>query len=357
MRIAVGISGGVDSSVAAMLLQQQGHEVIGVCMALWDGEAVPSTGRHACYGPDEKEDIDDARRVCEQLNIPLHVFDCAAEYQAVVLEYFRQEYAAGRTPNPCVKCNQMMKFDFLPRQLYRAGLEYDAFATGHYAAISRDEVSGRYLLRRARDLRKDQTYFIYRLSQKQLSRCLFPLSELTKEEVRRLAVENHLPTADKAESQDFYCGDYHDLLQDIAAAPGQIVDTSGKVLGQHDGIRRFTPGQRKGLNISSAEPLYVVRIDAATNTVVVGHREETFSPAFLVDDLNWIAFDSPPETLQVAVKIRSASTETPARVITLPDGGVRVEPEAPLAAVAPGQSAVFYDGSLVLGGGVISGPA
>ena len=355
MRIAVGMSGGVDSSVAAALLKQQGHEVIGVCMALWDGEYAEGTGKHSCYGPEEKDDIDDARHVCDFLNIPFHVFDCAAEYKAIVLDYFRQEYAAGRTPNPCVKCNQTMKFGFLPQQLHRAGLQYDSFATGHYAGVTFDAQRQRYLLLRGKDRRKDQTYFIYRLSQEQLSRCRFPLTDYTKEEVRQLAAEFQLPTAHKAESQDFYCGDYQELLQGAGTGPGPIVDTAGKVLGRHDGIWRFTPGQRKGLGAFGPDPRYVIRIEAATNTVVVGTKEETVCPAFTVAQLNWIPFRRPDGELAITVKVRSAQTEVAARIIPLDDSTVRVEPAAPISAVAPGQSAVFYDDALVLGGGVIQG--
>ena len=274
MRIAIGMSGGVDSSVAALLLQRQGHDVVGVCMTLWDGEYAPATGKHGCYGPEEQDDVEDAARVCEFLGIPFHTFNCADEYKMIVLDYFRREYAAGRTPNPCVKCNQLMKFGFLPRKLYDAGMQYDGFATGHYARVTFGSRQGRYLLKRGLDRCKDQTYFIYRLSQEQLSHCVFPLGELTKAEVRRLAVENGLPTANKAESQDFYCGDYQELLQGAGCEPGDIVDTTGRVLGRHDGIRRFTPGQRRGLSVKSAIPLYVVRIDAVHNRVVVGRREE-----------------------------------------------------------------------------------
>jgi len=353
MRIAVGMSGGVDSSVTAALLKEQGHEVIGVCMALWDGDYAEVTGKHACYGPEEKDDIEDARKVCEFLQIPFHVFDCSAEYKAIVLEYFRQEYAAGRTPNPCVKCNQTMKFGFLPQQLHRAGLQYDAFATGHYAGVRYDEERQRYLLLRGKDRRKDQTYFIYRLSQDQLSHCMFPLTNYTKEEVRQLAVKFNLPTAHKEESQDFYCGDYQDLLQGAGGKPGPIVDTSGKVLGKHEGIWRFTPGQRKGLGAFGPEPYYVIRIDAATNTVVVGKKEETACPAFTVDKLTWIPFRRPEGIMETTVKVRSAQTEVAARVVPLENGQVRVEPEAPISAVAPGQSAVFYNDEIVLGGGII----
>ena len=354
MRIAIGMSGGVDSSVAAMLLKQQGHEIIGVCMTLWDGDYAPSTGKHGCYGPEEREDVEDAAKVCDFLGIPFYTFDCAAEYKKIVLEYFRSEYAAGRTPNPCVKCNQTMKFGFLPQKLHEAGLRYDGFATGHYARVEFNEELQRYLLKRGVDPRKDQTYFIYRLSQEQLSRCIFPLGGMTKEEVRKLAIENRLPTARKAESQDFYCGDYQDLLRDVGSEPGNIVDTSGKVLGQHDGIRHFTPGQRKGLNISSPHPLYVVEIDAPHNRVIIGNKEEIITHEFTVTQLNWIAWECPPPEFNAEVKIRSAQTPFLATMTMIDADTVNVRSTMDITAVAPGQSAVVYDGDIVLGGGIIN---
>lgn len=353
MRIAVGMSGGVDSSVAALLLRRQGHEVIGVCMTIWDGDYAPSTGRHGCYGPEEKEDVEDAAKVCDFLGMPFHIIDCAAEYKAIVLEYFRAEYASGRTPNPCVKCNQTMKFGFLPRKLHGAGLEYDAFATGHYARVEYDSRRRRHLLKRGLDTRKDQSYFIYRLNQEQLGRALFPLGGMTKAEARRLALEAGLPTADKAESQDFYCGDYRDLLHGVGGQPGDIVDRDGKVLGHHDGIRGFTPGQRRGLNIPSPRPLYVSGIDAANNRVVAGGGSDLVSFEFTVDSLNWIADGIIPDHLTGEVRVRSGQPPLAARIEKLDADRLRVNVPGGIRAVAPGQSAVIYQGDLVLGGGII----
>lgn len=349
--VIVGLSGGVDSAVAAYLLRQEGHEVIGVTMAIWDGQFMV-TGKHACYGPDEQEEIREAKEIAEHLGIPHHVFDCSSEYKESVLDYFKSEYLTGRTPNPCVKCNQLIKFGLLPRMAEKAGIHYDHFATGHYARVERDNISRRYLLKKGVDPIKDQTYFIYRLSQDQLSRILFPLGGFNKSEIKKIARKAGFIAADKEESQDFYSGDYKELLE-INEKPGEIVDAKGKILGHHKGIWNYTIGQRKGLGIAFTEPLYVVDLNNETNRVIVGTRKETLRTSFIVSDLNWISVESPEKQMEVLCKIRSAQKEQEASIEPIANGDVKVTCHQPSYSITPGQSAVFYDGELVIGGGVI----
>jgi tRNA-specific 2-thiouridylase len=352
LKVAVGLSGGVDSAVAALLLKELGHEVLGVTMKLWAGGPAPSAGKSACFGPDEAEDIEAARRVCARLEIPFSVFDCSAGYESLVLSDFRGEYLSGRTPNPCIRCNQLVKFGLLPEAARASGLRFDRFATGHYARVEHDAGRGRYLLKRAVDAGKDQSYFLYRLSQRQLAGILFPLGVLTKDRVRRMAREARLPIHDRKESQDFYNGDLNDILR-REAEEGEIVDGRGRVLGTHRGVWNYTIGQRKGLGIASSVPLYVVAIDAAHNRLVVGTEEETYRRSCLVADCNWIAIDSLTAAVPVWVKIRSTSRPAKASISPADDQKVRVIFAEPLAAVTPGQAAVFYQGDVVLGGGTI----
>ena len=352
-KVIVGLSGGVDSSVAAYLLKQQGFDVTGVTMSIWDGKPglVPS-GKHACYGPDENEEIEEARELAGILDISYHVFDCSQRYKTLVLDYFRQEYLSGRTPNPCVKCNQLIKFGMLPEAAKNEGLEFDYFATGHYARVEWDEQRKRYLLLKGADPKKDQTYFIYRLTQEQLSGILFPVGKLTKQEVREIAARINIPLAEKEESQDFYSGDYKDLL-DVADMPGDIVNLKGDVLGKHSGIWNYTIGQRKGLGVAYTEPLYVLRLEKEINQVIVGIHDEVTRTSFLVNDLNWISFESLAGPLEVKVKIRSAQKETDALLEPAEKDAVRVNFHIPYDGITPGQSAVFYQGDEVVGGGVI----
>jgi tRNA-specific 2-thiouridylase len=349
--VIVGLSGGVDSSVAAYLLKEQGYGVIGVTMAIWDGQ-YKSTGKHACYGSDEEEEISEAREVARKLDIPYHVFNCSADYKQAVLEYFKSEYLAGRTPNPCIQCNQLIKFGMLPAMARKSGLSFDFFATGHYASVEFSEKYQRYVLRKAADLRKDQTYFIHRLSQEQLSQALLPIGRFNKTEIKELARKVGITIEDLEESQDFYSGDYKDLLE-VEDHPGDIVDNRGMVLGRHTGIWNYTIGQRKGLGIAYSEPLYVTGLNKEANTVVVGTRDETFNASFIVSDLNWVALPGLVRSQDCSARIRSSQQEREATIEPVGNGDVKVTFFHPTDAITPGQSAVFYEDEIVLGGGII----
>ncbi len=355
MKILVGMSGGVDSSVAACILKEAGHEVIGATMSIWDKGRAFNIMSHkdACFSPHEEQDIEEARGICQKLDIPYHVIDCTKEYQKLVLTNFKQEYLAGRTPNPCVWCNSMIKFDALPHSAQAAGIEFDKFATGHYARLSFDDVSQRYRLQRAVDERKDQTYFIYRLKQEQLARIMLPLGGYTKAEVREIARKYGLKVSDKPDSQDFYSGDINDILQQEPKI-GNFVDTSGKVLGQHQGIWNFTIGQRRGLGISAERPLYVIALNKDTNEVVLGFDEECYKQSLIANNWSWLSVEPLDKPCDVLVKLRSSQKPIAAEYIPLPDGKAQLVFREKQKAVASGQSAVLYDeNGYVWGGGII----
>ena len=350
MKIAVGLSGGVDSAVSALLLKRQGHEIIGTIMKIWDGRKTSALKGNSCYGPDEYKDIEDVKNLCKTLDIPLHVVDCSRQYNEFVLKYFDDEYRGGRTPNPCVMCNQNIKFGFLPELLKRSGEKFDHFATGHYARVTFDNKTNRYLLKKGLDGRKDQSYFLYRLSQQQLSNVIFPLGEYRKTDVRKIAAQAGLPVHDKKESQDFYSGDYTELLT-VKKSEGQIVNTEGKILGKHNGTWNYTIGQRKGLKICSDKPLYVVGIDAKKNRIIVGDKTGLTSIGLRASNCNIIA-SRLPQTAQA--KTRSTSKEA-ACDISFNDNELTVMFHEPQEAITPGQSVVIYEGDIVLGGGTIIG--
>lgn len=352
-KVLVGLSGGVDSSVAALLLLEQGYEVSGVTMSVYDGPPGEAKG-NACYGADEAEDIASAARLAALLGVPHLVLDCAPQYKSLVLDYFRSSYLAGQTPNPCVRCNQLLKFGLLPALAAQSGLSFDFFATGHYARVDFAPEYGRFLLRRGLDERKDQSYFLYRLSQEQLGRTLLPLGGLRKEETRALAAKHGLPMHDKPDSQDFYAGEHSELLGQ-AERPGRIVDSAGKELGRHQGYWRFTPGQRRGLKVAAADPLYVLRVDPQRNEVVAGGYAQSLSRACTLKDA---LLHLPLESAGAALTARLRSSQRPFPVQAAPEaaGGLRVDFSLPQPGVAPGQSLVFYRDDLLLGGGIISEP-
>ena len=353
-RVVVGMSGGVDSSATAALLLEQGYDVVGITLKLWPQDCV-SRAEDKCCGP---QAVTDARAVCHKLGIPYYLIDEAAEFQTKVIQYFADEYKAGRTPNPCVLCNQNLKFGRLIERADQLGAEY--IATGHFARVEPSADGGRTVLKRGLDRRKDQSYFLFSLRQDQLARAMFPLGEKTKADTREVARHCELKTADKEESMEICFvpdNDYGRFLQQaklVQKHRGEIVNLQGQVVGEHDGIEFYTIGQRKGLGISSPKPLYVIELDAARNRVIVGDDSALARDEFSAERCNWIAFDAPLAAFEATVKIRYNHPGTPATVTPLAGGVVRVKLHAAQRAITPGQAAVFYQDDLVLGGGWIT---
>lgn len=361
------MSGGVDSSAAAAILKAQGHDLVGFAMQLWNqrrGISVDENGEPLPSRCCSLDDVYDARRVAEQLGFPFYVLNLERDFERDVVQPFVASYLDGETPIPCVACNSRLKFASLDRLASSLGCE--KVATGHYARVEHDTAASRYRLFRGRNAQKDQSYFLWELTQEQLSHALFPLGDMSKPEVRRVARSSNLAVADKAESQEICFvpdGDYAGFIdryleaegaaEDVPRA-GKIVDTSGNVLGEHTGIHRYTIGQRRGIGIAAERPLYVAAIDAANNQVVISHEEGLLSTEFSATGVNWIAFDSPSEPVRAEVRVRYRHQAEPAIIEPLGSGRVRVKFDQPQRAITPGQATVFYRDAEVLGGAWIT---
>jgi len=363
--IAVAMSGGVDSSTVAAMLRAEGHNVIGLTMQLWNQRrltghpGMPESVRGRCCSLD---DVYDARRVAETIGIPYYVVNHEDRFERDVVRPFVEEYLSGRTPIPCSLCNNHLKFDQLLIVARQIGA--DAVATGHYAHVEFDDSRGRWLLKRPTDLAKDQTYFLFGLTQEQLSRTLFPLGKMTKPQVRELARQHGLALAEKPDSQEICFvpgGDYKNFLDAylaergdaLSGTSGELVTTNGEVIGEHGGIHNFTVGQRKGLGVATGSPLYVIQIKGDSRQVIVGNQQELYSTTLRARRVNLIAVKDLREPMRVSVKIRHRHEPAPALIEKSGTDEVLVTFDQPQRAITPGQAAVFYDGDIVVGGGWI----
>ena len=355
--VVVGMSGGVDSSAAAYLLKQQGYDVIGVTMQIWQQEDTCTIEHEGgCCGLSA---VEDARRVANQIGIPYYVMNFREEFQENVIDYFIDDYLHGRTPNPCIACNRYVKWESLLKRSLDIGAEY--IATGHYARVEKLS-NGRYAIRNSATAAKDQTYALYNLTQEQLSKTLMPVGEYTKDQIRTFAEELGLPVAHKPDSQDICFvpdGDYTAFIERITKnkpRPGKFIHQNGQVLGTHQGLIHYTIGQRKGLGIAYEYPLYVIDKDIASNTVILGPNDALFQKALLAENCNLIAIDKLEAPLRVTAKTRYRQKDVPAVIEPLADGKIKVTFDEPQRAITPGQAVVFYDGDYVVGGGIIAAP-
>jgi len=366
MKIAVAMSGGVDSSAAAAILKEQGHELVGFTMQLWNqqrGISVDENGDPLPSRCCSLDDVYDARRVAEELGFPFYVLNLEREFERDVVQPFVTSYLQGETPIPCVSCNSRLKFASLDRLALSLGCE--KVATGHYARVEYDAAANRYRLYRGRNLQKDQSYFLWELTQEQLARSLFPLGEMSKPEVRAVARDQNLAVAEKKESQEICFvpdGDYAGfidryLVSENATAQipgaGDLIDSAGRVVGKHDGVHRFTVGQRRGIGISAEQPLYVLSIDAAQKQVVIGSADELLSTGFTAAGVNWIALDNPSAPVLAEVRVRYRHEAARATIVPMQNARAAVRFDEPQRAITPGQATVFYRGDEVVGGGWI----
>lgn len=357
MKIVIGMSGGVDSSVTAALLKKEGHELHGITLQLWRGD--PKKGiewyERACC----KADV--ARQAAQKIGIPFTVINIQQEFEKEIIDDFCKEYLSGRTPNPCIRCNEKIKFGLLLKKARELGSE--RLATGHYARIEFNPDINRFMLKKGVDSKKDQSYFLYRLNQEQLGSVIFPLGGLKKERVIEIAKEMGLPGAEGKESQEICFvteaedEDYRGFLEDRipeAKKTGEFTDITGKVIGRHEGIAFYTIGQRRGLGISSTKRLYVVDIDAKSNRVMLGDEDELFKDELIAEDINLIAIERLAAPMDVSAKIRYRNPAVPAAIMPYDEGRVKVKFKEPQRAIAKGQSVVFYDNDIIIGGGIIS---
>ncbi|MDR0985048.1 MAG: tRNA 2-thiouridine(34) synthase MnmA [Endomicrobium sp.] len=356
MKILIGLSGGVDSAVAAYLLKKQGYTVIGAMMSIWNSKIKCNSNylSNTCFGP-EDNDIKIVKNISKFLGIQIHIIDCKKEYSKIVIANFKNEYKNGRTPNPCILCNTYIKFNILPKiAKEKLKINFDKFATGHYANIKFNSKLNMYQLYNAFDYKKDQTYFLYRLKQSILSKTLFPIGIYTKNQVRDIAKNIKMPIADKPDSQDFYCGNYNDILQfrDII---GNILNVKGEIIGKHNGIWKYTIGQRKHLGLlgGTKKPLYVIKIKAKENIIVVGTKENLYSSYFIVKKVTWNSIPIPVKSIKAYVKVRQNNKPIKATIIPLNSKTAKIVLAKPQISITKGQSAVFYKDKIVLGGGII----
>lgn len=354
-KVLVAMSGGVDSSVAACLVTRSGYSCIGGMLRLFDNEYLPENAESSCCNLDNAED---ARSIARRLGFPFYVFNSKGEFEEKVIRKFVRCYECGATPNPCIDCNRYLKFDHLLRKALELGCDY--VATGHYARILQDPDTGRYLLYRATDLSKDQSYVLYSLTQEQLSHTLFPLGSMTKSETRAIAEAENFINSRKRDSQDICFvpdGDYVGFMERYTGkhySGGDYLDLNGKVVGKHKGAVSYTIGQRKGLGLAMGSPVYVCAKDMERNTVTVGPNESLFSTSLVAEDWNWFPFDALTEPMHLQAKARYNQPPQPATVYPGPDGTATVVFDEPQRALTPGQAVVIYDGDLVVGGGTIT---